>query len=113
LKWRDFIHIDNCIDACFAILEKVNDGTGVNIGTGALTSFNTLIREMLKLEGREATIQPLIDKPVGVNARYADITHLSTVIAWTPKLSLEEGLRLVLDGAKARLNGKDLPFILE
>jgi UDP-glucose 4-epimerase len=110
---RDFIHIDNCIDACFAILDKVRDGAGVNIGTGSLTSFNTLIREMLKLEGKDAVIKPLIDKPVGVNARYADITYLTETIGWKPKLTLEEGLKLVLEGARARLNGTNLPFTLE
>ena len=107
---RDFIHIDDCVDAFFAILDKVEDGRGINIGTGTATSFNELIRTMLKLEKREATIKPLSEKPVGVATRYADTTRLTKKIGWKPKISLEEGLSRVLKGARARLSGTTLPF---
>ncbi len=107
---RDFIHIDDCIDAFFPILDKVKDGSGVNIGTGKLTSFTELIETMLKLEGKKATIKPLTDKPVGVAARYGDVEYLNKKIGWKPKISLDEGLRRVLEGAHARLKGVELPF---
>lgn len=107
---RDFIHIDNCVEAFFAIMDKVSDGSGVNIGTGVATSFNKLIRKMLVIEGREAKIRPLSDKPVGVAIRYADTTLLHEHIGWMPRISLEEGLKKVLDGAHARLAGTTLPF---
>ncbi|MBI4093788.1 NAD-dependent epimerase/dehydratase family protein [Candidatus Kaiserbacteria bacterium] len=109
---RDFVHIDDCIDAFFAIMDKVSDGSGVNIGTGVPTSFNALIKKMLALEGRNATIKPLSDKPVGVSTRYADTTLLNSHIDWKPTMSLEEGLKKVLDGARARLAGTDLPFTI-
>lgn len=100
---RDFVHIDDCIDAMFVILEKVRDGRGINIGTGKLTSFNGLIRIMCKIEGHNATIKPLIDKPVGVQSRYADIGILSKEIGWKPSISIEEGMRRTLEGAHERL----------
>ncbi len=109
---RDFIHIDDCVDAFFAILDQVEDGRGINIGSGTLTSFNDLIRHMLKSEGRSASIKPLSDKPVGVAARYADTTHLFNKVGWRPRISLDEGMRRVLAGAHARLAGTELPFII-
>lgn len=109
---RDFVHIDDCIDAFFVILDKVRDGTGVNIGTGKLTSFIELIETMLSIEGGKAKIAPRSDKPVGVISRYADTEHLFTKIGWRPKISLEEGLRRTLLGAHERLEGKALPFTL-
>ncbi|MBI2612565.1 NAD-dependent epimerase/dehydratase family protein [Candidatus Kaiserbacteria bacterium] len=107
---RDFVHIDDCVDAFFAIMDKVQDGSGVNIGTGVATSFNELIRTMLVLEGRRAEIRPLSDKPVGVSTRYADITRLSQKIGWHPNITLDDGLRKVLNGARERLEGLSLPF---
>ncbi len=109
---RDFVHIDDCIDAFFSIMDKVEDGSGVNIGTGVATSFNALIKKMLAVEGRNAQIKPLSDKPVGVSTRYADTTLLNTRIGWKPKMTLEEGLKKVLDGARARIAGTDLPFTI-
>lgn len=101
---RDFVHIDDCIDAMFVILNKVRDGRGINIGTGKLTSFNELIRIMCKIEGHIATIKPLIDKPVGVQSRYADVSILNNEIGWKPSISIEEGMRRTLEGAHKRLN---------
>jgi len=58
-------------------------------------------------------VRPLSDKPVGVASRYADTTKLTNEIQWKPSISLEEGLRRVLHGARERLSGKSLPFVLE
>lgn len=107
---RDFIHIDDCVDAFFAIINSVDDGSGINIGTGTPTSFNELIATMLKLEKREANIKALADKPVGVAMRYADTKLLNEKVGWKPSVSLDEGLARTLDGARARLAGASLPF---
>lgn len=113
MQARDFVHIDDCVDAFFAILECVSDGSGVNIGTGVSTTFIDLIQHMLRIENREADIRPLSDKPVGVGNRYADTKRLNTDIGWTPKLSLEEGLARVLRGAHQREKGTELPFVID
>ncbi len=113
LQGRDFVHIDDCVGAFFPILDRIADGSGVNIGTGTPTSFIELIETFLRLSGRTAEIRPLTDKPVGVATRYADTTKMRKEIGWTPKISLDEGLTKVLEGAKQRLAGSDLPFILD
>ncbi|MBI2610890.1 NAD-dependent epimerase/dehydratase family protein [Candidatus Kaiserbacteria bacterium] len=107
---RDFVYIDDCVEAFFAIMDNVNDGGGVNIGTGIATSFNDLIKQMLAIEGRNAEIRPLSDKPVGVSTRYADTTLLHKHVGWKPSITLEEGLKKVLEGGKQRLKGTVLPF---
>lgn len=100
---RDFVHIDDCIDAMLEILQKVNDGRGINIGSGKLTSFNELIKLLCQIEGFSAEIKPLLDKPVGVQSRYADTTVLNTEIGWFPKISLADGAARVLQYAKKEL----------
>lgn len=101
---RDFIHIDDCVEAMLVILDKVNDGRGINIGSGTLTSFNQLISLMCEIEGHKADIKKLLDKPVGVQNRYADTTILNEVIGWQAKIDLATGMKKVLDYAHYRLN---------
>ncbi len=101
---RDFVHIDDCVDAMMVVLDKVKDGRGINIGSGKLTSFNELIAVFCKLEGHKGEIKRLLDKPVGVQSRYADTTILNKEIKWKPKISLEEGMGRVLQHAHVRLS---------
>jgi UDP-glucose 4-epimerase len=102
LQGRDFVHIDDCIEAALRILANVNDGSAVNIGSGNLTNFREVARLFARLEGYEPEIKPLEDKPVGVHSRYADISHMKGVLGWQPVISVEEGFGRVLRVAHER-----------
>ncbi|MGH8494924.1 MAG: NAD-dependent epimerase/dehydratase family protein, partial [Gammaproteobacteria bacterium] len=102
LQGRDFVHIDDCIEAALRTLAKVEDGSGINIGSGALTNFREVARLFAKLEGYEPEIKPLVDKPVGVHSRYADVSHMQSVLGWQPTISIEEGFGRVLRVAHER-----------
>ncbi|MBI3046077.1 MAG: NAD-dependent epimerase/dehydratase family protein [Candidatus Harrisonbacteria bacterium] len=99
---RDFVYIDDCVEAMFVVLDKISDGSGVNIGTGELRSFNEIIKILAKIEGYNPTIKQLLDKPVGVQSRYADPKKIYS-LGWKPKVSLEEGMSRVLEMAKKRI----------
>jgi nucleoside-diphosphate-sugar epimerase len=95
----DFVHIDDCIDAILMAMDKIKDGTAINIGSGKLTSFLELIELFSKFAGYEPTIKPLLDKPVGVHSRYSDMSYVESTYGWKPKISLEEGMKRVYDRA--------------
>jgi len=103
LQGRDFVHIDDCIEAILRILQRVDDGSGVNIGSGTLTNFREVAALFARLAGYEAEIKPLEDKPVGVHSRYADVSYMEELLGWQPTISLEEGFARVLDVARQRL----------
>ncbi|MBI3599461.1 MAG: NAD-dependent epimerase/dehydratase family protein [Nitrospinae bacterium] len=105
---RDFIYIDDVIDMMFQILDKVNDGRGINIGTGKLTTFLEIIEVFKKIEGYDAEVKPLLDKPVGVQLRYADTAELFKIIGKPKFTPLEDGLSKVLDFAKAEINNESV-----
>jgi nucleoside-diphosphate-sugar epimerase len=102
LQGRDFVHIDDCIEAALRTLANVNDGSAVNIGSGTLTNFREVAALFAKLEGYDTEIKPLEDKPVGVHSRYADITHMKQTLGWEPTISIEEGFGRVLSVAHER-----------
>jgi UDP-glucose 4-epimerase len=98
---RDFVYIDDCIEAMLLIIEKVADGRGVNIGTGQLTSFIEVAETFVDLEGYEAQVKPLVDAPVGVQSRYCD-PALVYSLGWRPRTSLKAGFAKVLQMAHER-----------
>ena len=100
---RDFVHIDDCITAMLLAIDRIHDGSAVNIGTGRLTTFLEVAGLFLKLAGRTAAIKPMLDKPVGVQSRYCDPSRVQTILDWKPTISLEEGFGRVLEEARQRV----------
>jgi nucleoside-diphosphate-sugar epimerase len=100
---RDFVHIEDCITAMLLAIERIHDGSGINIGTGKLTTFLEVARLFAKLAGYSATVQPAIGKPVGVQSRYCDPANMEKTLGWKPEISREEGFRRVLEAARERV----------
>lgn len=103
---RDFVYIDDCVEAMILVIERISDGRGINIGTGQLTSFIEVAQTFARLEGYEARIQPLENAPVGVQSRYCDPTAINS-LGWRPRTSLEAGFSTVLEMARRRCQSRD------
>ncbi|HUM47093.1 MAG TPA: NAD-dependent epimerase/dehydratase family protein [Chitinophagales bacterium] len=100
---RDFVHIDDCIDCILMAMDNIHDGSAINIGSGKLTSFLDIIELFCSFAGYQPTIKPLLDKPVGVHSRYADMTYVAKKFKWEPRISVAAGMRRVYDAAVAGL----------
>lgn len=90
---RDFIHIDDVIGATLTAVEQDVRGP-VNLCTGRGTSFLELADLFTKEAGYRPEIQPLTDKPVGVQYRVGDPTRMLEF--YQPRVELEEGIRRAL-----------------
>jgi UDP-glucose 4-epimerase len=100
---RDFIHIEDCISGMLAVIERIHDGSGINLGTGKLTTFLEVASKFVELDGRSADIVPMIGQPVGVQSRYCDPARMEALLSWKPEISLEEGFGRVLEAAHRRV----------
>jgi len=100
---RDFVHIDDCVEAMIRVLDVISDGSAINIGSGRLTTFVEVARLFADLAGYQPEIVPLIDKPVGVQARYADTSQMESLLNWSPAISLVDGFRRVIQAAERRI----------
>jgi nucleoside-diphosphate-sugar epimerase len=96
---RDFVHIDDCVDAIFFALDHIKDGSAMNIGSGKIFSFLEIIELFSEFAGYQPAIKTLLDKPVGVHARHADMDYVFNTLGWKPRISLREGMRRVYDAA--------------
>jgi nucleoside-diphosphate-sugar epimerase len=100
---RDFVHIDDCIDCILMALDNIHDGSAINIGMGKLTSFRDLIEVFTSFAGYKPEICALVDKPMGVHSRYANMNFVDNTFGWKAKISIEEGMRRVYEAALARI----------
>ena len=83
-------------------MDKIHDGTAINIGQGVLTSFRELISLFCGFAEYNPEIKPLLDKPVGVHSRYCDMTWVKENLGWEPKISIKEGMKRVYDAVKIK-----------
>jgi UDP-glucose 4-epimerase len=96
---RDFVHIDDVLDCTLLAMDHIQDGTAINIGQGRLTTFLEIIDLFTEFAGYDPEIKPLLDKPVGVHARYCDMSYVKEKLGWEPKISIREGMKRVYDRA--------------
>ncbi|MDP3999614.1 MAG: NAD(P)-dependent oxidoreductase [bacterium] len=101
---RDFVYIDDFVDALCLAIRNISDGRGVNIGLGQATSFKEVARLMAEIEGYSPKIQPLAEKVEGSFTVLADPALIKS-LGWKPKYSIKEGFVKVL--AKIKLDLKN------
>jgi len=91
---RDFIYIEDCVDAIQKLMFTISDGSAVNLGTGIPTSFKDLVKTACKVVHGvdDVKINTLLDKPEGVFWRCAD-TKKMNAMGYTPTTPLEAGIR--------------------
>ncbi|MEO1022919.1 MAG: NAD-dependent epimerase/dehydratase family protein [Bacteroidota bacterium] len=99
---RDFVHIDDVMDCTLLAMDHITDGSAINIGSGKLTSFLEIIDVFTDFAGYKPDIKTLLDKPVGVHSRYANMEHVQDRLGWKPKISVREGMRRVYDVAVSK-----------
>lgn len=95
---RDFIHIDDIVEAVLATYDKAWPFPALNLGTGIGTSFVQLAKMACAVAGHKAKIVADETKPEGVFARVADPFCLNQF--YQPKISLTEGIEQALDKSK-------------
>jgi len=100
---RDFIHIDDVVEAVITSMDKLPAGEPLNLGTGVATSFFQLAELAVRLAGTDASVINDPRKPEGVFSRVADVTKLQQY--YQPKISLAEGIKRTLDRAKVKEHG--------
>ena len=94
---RDFVHIDDVLDCIHVAMDKIHDGTAINIGMGKLTNFREIIKLFCEFAGYNPDIKQLLDKPVGVHSRYCNMDWVKENLGWEPKISIREGMKRVYD----------------
>jgi len=101
---RDFTYVDDIVDGVLGALDRP-PGQGENrilhIGDNRPVGLMTMIEVLEKALGREAKKQFLPMQPGDVTATYADISKLSALTGYAPKVPIEDGLPRFIDWHRA------------
>ena len=90
---RDYLFIDDVIEACTRLTDNPQ-ATGVfNAGSGTGTSIKDLITLVAQVTGRAPNIVERPARGTDVRAIVLDSTQLREATDWTSLIGLEEGLR--------------------
>jgi len=92
---RDFIHIKDIVEATLSAVNLEIKGP-INLGLGRETSFIELATMITKEVGYKPKFLTDPNKPIGCMYRVSDNSKLLSF--YTPKISLEEGIRRSLCG---------------
>ena len=92
---RDFLYIDDFVQAVYKSLKsKRNNGELINIGSQKPIKIKNLILKITSLVKKGnpnfSKIRIRTDEP---NELFPDITKAKTILNWSPKVSLEKGLK--------------------
>ena len=91
---RDFLYIDDLINAIIKSLEKRNlNGEIINIGSGKPTSIKKLILNICKLaKGGHPQFGKISLRGDEIEKLYPNVTKSKKLLNWKPKISLNNGL---------------------
>lgn len=93
---RDFVYIDDVVDALIAAATAEAAGQIINVGSGVETSINELVTILEEVTGREAHVIYNPDANPGVSRMVADLSRAQRYLGFTPRVSLREGIRRML-----------------
>ena len=88
---RDFTFVSDVVNAIIAAADSDLSGEVINIGSNNTYSINRLV----ELLGGEITYIP--KRPGEPDCTWADITKATQLLDWEPKVSLEEGVDILLN----------------
>ena len=89
---REFLHADDCADACVFLMKRYSEAEHVNVGAGEDIRIVDLARLVCEIVGVEPRIEHDLDKPDGTPRKLMDSSRLRA-LGWSPAIPLEDGIR--------------------
>ncbi|MBD3410300.1 MAG: NAD-dependent epimerase/dehydratase family protein [Ignavibacteriales bacterium] len=104
---RDFTYVDDCVEATLlAATDPKAEGEIFNLGGEPVVSLKELADLAVEANGGgEAIVKefPADRKKIDIGGYYSDFTKIKETLGWTPKVSLQEGLKRSFDYYRDRL----------
>lgn len=97
---RAFLYVTDMAEGMIQAIEKYPTPDPVNLGTNDEVSIKDLVQKIIKYSEKKTTVQFDTSKPDGSPRRNSDNTKMLEKIGFTPKVSLDEGLKLTIEWYK-------------
>ena len=93
----DFVYVRDVADAFILALDKRAENETFNVGSGTSISMNELAMLVNKLTGNESSPFYNRSHPMFLRHVQADINKIKSILGWSPRVNLEEGLQSTVD----------------
>jgi len=106
---RDFVYIDDVVDAtCAALLKPEASNQVIGVGSGVATDVMTVARSLVLCLGREVPLRVTGAFRVGdVRHNFADLSKAANVLGFFPKVPFESGIQLFASWVKEQAPSED------
>jgi UDP-glucose 4-epimerase len=95
---RDFVHVDDVVEAMIAAATAPTvDRLMINIGSGVETSIRDLAQYVLEAVGKTTDWMYVENQDVGPSRMCADISLARSKLGYRPDVSLQEGLERMVE----------------
>lgn len=91
---RDFTYVTDIVDAFVTAAKSDVVGERFNVGSEHTYSVNRLVE---LLGGKNANIEHIPKRPGEPDCTWADTSKINNMLNWHPKVTLEEGVKHILD----------------
>jgi GDP-L-fucose synthase len=100
---REFIFVDDLVDACIFLMSATEVGGPINIGVGVATSIAELAAQIKKTIGYRGSLEFDQSRPDGMPKKVLDSTPLFEA-GWQPQYTLERGIQLTYKWYREQLS---------
>ena len=96
---RDFVYIDDVVDATIRGLEMEEaNGEIFNVGTGEATDVLTVANTLIKAYGIDVPVTVTGNFRLGdIRHNFADLTKINSKLSFVPQVSFEQGIKKFTD----------------
>lgn len=94
---RNFIHVEDMVNAILLIAEKQEVPEPINVGSTKATTIRNLIDMIMEITGSPKKVVFDTSKPEGAKHKDVDIGRMQEIIGYEPAIPIEEGLRRTID----------------
>ena len=101
---RAFLYVQDCVEGLLSSMEKTEDADPINLGSEEVVSVKELAQKIIRLSGKNIDVKYDLSGPQGTHRYSADTTKMKKVLEWSPKVSIDEGLRRTYEWAGKKLN---------
>ena len=92
LNKREWLHVSDCVEAVFLILEKGKIGSIYNVGSNYETKNIDLAKKILKALGKKPSLIQFVKDRPGHDFRYALNFARISRLGWQPTVDIEKGI---------------------
>lgn len=100
---RSFLYVDDCVEATIRLTRSNFQGP-VNIGSEEMVTIRELASMISEIAQKPVELKS-VDGPIGVNGRTSNNQLIEKELSWSPKWSLEAGLRSTYSWINAQVTG--------